>query len=123
MGLDLWFFEQMRALPDSDHYETTGYFRKVNPLLYWIDRHVGQVYNRNLMEITEMHLILLLSDLQSLTPDNCCAVFPTIEGFFYGYTDYGEAYWQDIHTLTRWVKETLDTFDFDKNRLLFYAWW
>ncbi|EPM3135429.1 hypothetical protein ACVRUF_002954 [Cronobacter turicensis] len=76
-----------------------------------------------LSEVKKAHLQALLSDLQSLTPDNCGAVYPTIDSFFYGYTDYGEHYWKDVRAVTRWVKETLETFDFERDRLLFYAWW
>lgn len=100
-----------------------GYFRKVNPLLKWVDKHVGLVRNQVLLEVTKAHLQALLSDLQSLTPDNCGAVYPTIEDFFYGYTDYGEHYWKDVRAVTLWVKETLETFDFERDRLMFYAWW
>lgn len=123
MGLDIYFFQRAKGRPDADEYDKVGYFRKVNTLLNWVDKHVGKVRNQVLMEVTKEQLAALLNDLQSLTPDNCGAVFPTIDSFFYGYTDYGEAYWQDARAVTRWVKETLETFDFERNRLLFYAWW
>lgn len=76
-----------------------------------------------LLEVTKAHLQALLSDLQSPTPDNCGAVYPTIDGFFYGYTGYGERYWKDVRAVTHWVKETLETFDFERDKLMFYAWW
>ncbi|ELY7488245.1 hypothetical protein SOJ85_000890 [Cronobacter turicensis] len=123
MGLDIFFFEQAKNAPDDGQYARVGYFRKVNTLLNWIDKHVALVRNQVLSEVTKAHLQALLSDLQSLTPDNCGAVYPTIDSFFYGYTDYGEHYWKDVRAFTRWVKETLETFDFERDRLLFYAWW
>lgn len=123
MGLDIYFFQRAKGKPDADEYDKVGYFRKVNTLLNWFDKHVGKVRNQVLMEVTKEQLAALLNDLQSLTPDNCGAVFPTIDGFFYGYTDYGEHYWKDVRAVTHWVKETLETFDFKNNRLLFYAWW
>ncbi|HCL5250688.1 TPA: hypothetical protein N2G30_000770 [Salmonella enterica] len=123
MGLDIFFFERAKNAPEDGQYARVGYFRKVNPLLNWVDKHVGLVSNQVLLEVTQAHLQTLLSDLQSLTPDNCGAVYPTIDGFFYGYTDYGEHYWKDVRAVTRWLKETLETFDFEQNRLLFYAWW
>lgn len=83
MGLDIFFFEQAKNAPDDGQYARVGYFRKVNPLLNWIDKHVGLVRNQVLSEVTKAHLQALLSDLQSLTPDNCGAVYPTIDGFFY----------------------------------------
>ncbi|EOI2259035.1 hypothetical protein [Enterobacter cloacae] len=123
MGLDIFFFEQAKSAPDDGRYTRVGYFRKVNPLLNWVDKHVGLVHNEVLSEVTKAHLQALLSDLQSLTPDNCGAVYPTTDGCFYGDTDYGETYWQDVRAVARWVKETLDTFDFERDRLMFYAWW
>jgi len=123
MGLDIYFFSQAKNASVDSQPGRVGYFRKVNALLNWVDKHVGLVRNQIPLEMTKAHLQALQSTLQSLTPDNRSTVFPTIEGFFYGYTDYGEAYWQDVRTLTSWVQEMLDTFDFERNRLLFYAWW
>lgn len=80
MGLDLFFSNGQNA-PDESQYARVGYFRKVNPLLKWVDEHVGLVRNQVLLEVTKAHLQALLSDLQSLTPDNCGAVYPTIDGF------------------------------------------
>ena len=108
MGLDLFFFERAKNAPDESQYDRVGYFRKVNPLLKWVDKHVGLVRNEVLLEVTKAHLQ---------------ALYPTIDGFFYGYTDYGEHYWKDVRAVTHWVKETLETFDFELDRLMFYAWW
>ncbi|WP_275166217.1 hypothetical protein [Citrobacter koseri] len=70
MGLDIFFFERAKNTPDDGQYARVGYFRKVNPLLNWIDKHVGLVRNQVLLEITKAHLQAFLSDLQSLTPDS-----------------------------------------------------
>ncbi|RPH30234.1 hypothetical protein EHN07_03790 [Buttiauxella warmboldiae] len=123
MGLDIYFFQQAKDKPDAGEYDEVGYFRKVNPLLNWIDNHVGKVRNQVLIEVTKAQLAALLNDLQRLTPDNCGEVYPTLDGFFYGNTGYDETYWQDARAVTDWVKATLETFDSANNRLLFYAWW
>lgn len=123
MGLDIYFLGQAKNAPADCQPARVGYFRKVNPLLNWVDKHVGLVRNQLPLEMAKAHLQALQDDLQSLTPDNCGTVFPTIDGFFYGYTTYGETYWQDVRAVTCWVKETLETFDFEQDRLLFYAWW
>lgn len=123
MGLDIYFLGQAKNAPADGQPARVGYFRKVNPLLNWVDKHVGLVRNQLPLEVTRGHLQALQNDLQHLTPDNCGTLFPTIDGFFYGYTDYGETYWQDVRAVTCWVRETLETFDFERNRLLFYAWW
>lgn len=41
MGLDLFFFERAKNAPDESQYARGGYFRKVNPFLKWVDKHVG----------------------------------------------------------------------------------
>lgn len=46
MGLDLFFFERAKNAPDESQYARVGYFRKVNPLLKWVDEHVGLVRNQ-----------------------------------------------------------------------------
>ncbi|EOI5885288.1 MULTISPECIES: hypothetical protein [Citrobacter] len=56
MGLDLFFFERAKNAPDESQYARVGYFRKVNPLLKWVDKHVGLVRNQVLLEVTKAHL-------------------------------------------------------------------
>lgn len=46
MGLDIFFFEKAKNAPDDGQYVRAGYFREVNPLINWVDKHVGTVRNR-----------------------------------------------------------------------------
>ncbi len=46
-------FERAKNAPDESQYARVGYFRKVNPLLKWVDEHVGLVRNQVLLEVTK----------------------------------------------------------------------
>lgn len=41
MGLDTFFFERAKNAPDESQYARVGYFRKLNPLLKWVDNTLG----------------------------------------------------------------------------------
>ncbi|HDS0567830.1 TPA: hypothetical protein ACH74J_005578, partial [Escherichia coli] len=100
-----------------------GYFRKVNPLIAWFEKHCGPLENAVERPVSRTELEALLSDLECLTPENCREFFPTTEGFFFGSQEYDQYYWKDVEDVKSWVRSTLDSFDFERKILLLWAWW
>jgi hypothetical protein len=123
MGLDIYLLAQSKHPSGADQYAKVGDFRKVNALFGWVETHTGPIENQVTREITKAHLNALNQDLQSLTPETCATLFPCVDGFFFGSTEYDTDYWQTVATLIRWIDAMLATFDFENDRLLFYAWW
>lgn len=118
MGLDI----TMSYRPKSDYAELTT-FAYNNPLFAWVEKHVLEIDNDTEVLITQENLQKLSETLKQLNKTNCCQLFPVDDDFYYGVQEYNEDYWNCVAELTVWVKETLDTFDFEKNNLLFTAWW
>ena len=50
-------------------------------------------------------------------------LLPTQDGFFFGSTLYDEYYLDDLRSTVSQINKILDTTDFDKQELMFYAWW
>lgn len=50
-------------------------------------------------------------------------ILPTQEGFFFGPTEYNEFYYNDIILTLEKVNELLENFDFENEKLFYYAWW
>lgn len=118
MGLDIYLYEAKKS-----EQKKVGYFRKDNAFLHWVDTHVKEVENCVDITISKEQLKALQNTLLTLTKENCAENFPTQNGFFYGSTDYDEWYWDGVEELKQWVKETLQTFNFEENNLIFHAWW
>jgi hypothetical protein len=122
MGLDIYFFAREKNSTQTERTEV-GYFRKVNALVGWIESHVGSVENCEELLIQRTHLEILHDDLERLTSQNCTEVFPTCEGFFFGSQDYGDWYWKDVDEVKTWCSRILESFDFERRTLVFWAWW
>ncbi|WP_416776460.1 hypothetical protein ACNFJN_15670 [Xenorhabdus budapestensis] len=123
MGLDIHFFSGEKTKKCADRDIEMGYFRKVNPLLYWIDRNVQSVDNCKEVLIPKHKLEELLADLNRLTKENCIQVYPTADGFFYGSIQYDQDYWSDVERVKNWINSLLKSFDFNKYNLFLWAWW
>ncbi|EBV7459757.1 hypothetical protein ACSDUA_003042 [Escherichia coli] len=128
MGLDIFFLGRDRvcvtdAVVSVPETREVGYFRKVNPLIAWFEKHCGPIENAVERPVSRTELEALLSDLECLTPENCREFFPTTEGFFFGSQEYDQYYWKDVEDVKSWVRSTLDSFDFERKILLLWAWW
>lgn len=120
MGLDIFFFSQKHG---STQLQEIGYFRKVNPLVAWFSQHVEPVENCANIEVQKEQLEFLLATLDKLDPINCFELFPTIDGFFFGSTDYDDDYWESVNEVKAFISKTLQDFDFSNAKLIFHAWW
>ncbi|HGH3485279.1 TPA: hypothetical protein ACJK05_002766 [Salmonella enterica subsp. enterica serovar Thompson] len=82
MGLDIFFLGRDRvcvtdAVVSVPETREVGYFRKVNPLIAWFEKHCGPIENAVERPVSRTELEALLSDLECLTPENCREFFPT----------------------------------------------
>jgi hypothetical protein len=127
MGLDLYFYAKQKVT--GGHSDTTdagleiGYFRKFNALFHWVETHIQPIENCVDIPVSKKDLIKLQETLNQLTPQNCTDLFPTQNGFFFGSTDYDEAYWGDVGDLKILLDKILGYFDFTHEQIYFHAWW
>lgn len=118
MNLDIHLFQFAKK-----NMHEVGFFCKVNALLNWIDNNIMTVECNVHIEITKENLQKLLSDLNRLNVNNCTEVFPTIEDFVYGFTEYDACYWESVNQIRHWANELMASFDFEQNTLYFHAQW
>lgn len=94
-----------------------------NALLNWFDNHLMELQSGAIIELTEQTLLELVSDLDRVCANNCEQVFPTIPQFVHGASEYDEVYWQQVAQLRIELKQLLDSFDFNQQRLFLQGRW
>lgn len=56
-------------------------------------------------------------------PEVAEELLPSQSGFFFGSTNYDSYYLEDLQNTVEQIDEVLATTDFDKEDLVYYAWW
>lgn len=99
MGLDINFIKTKRI----------GYFRKVNFLVRFFKDRGYYINNMTLIPIDKEDAEELLTRCSIVLEDHSKAdeLLPTIDGFFFGNTEYNEAYFQDVAEVKDYIQLTL----------------
>lgn len=101
------------------------YFRKVNLLIPWVERTLGvEVEDTEEYELTKAHLESLLSYVDTVLSDFSRAeeLLPTQEGFFFGSTEYGDWYKEDLEQIKTDIGDLVSKMG-DDDTATFWAWW
>ena len=119
MGLDL-FFSKTRT-------DELGYFRKVNFLVKYFEGLGFDVEDQIPININKYDAEDLLNrcDLVLEEPDKASELLPTMDGFFFGNTDYNEHYFYDVKKVRDFLKDILiPEFDnLDENEQITFTTW
>lgn len=101
MGLDIFFTKRK-----SDN---IGYFRKVNFLVKYFEDLGFDVENQTPFAVSKEDIEVLLSRCKQVLKNHDLAeeLLPTMEGFFFGSTDYDEAYFDDVKRVRDYIKNDL----------------
>lgn len=94
--------------------EEAGSWRKANAIHRWFVEHVQDGNDDcGLYQVTQQQLRELLRRVETVLahPDVAADVLPTQAGFFFGSTDYGEGYLDDIRQTQRILKAALEDED------------
>ena len=99
MGLDIFFSKSL----------TIGYFRKVNFLVKYFENLGFDVEHQLPFTITKEDVEILLSRCNQVLEDNSKApeLLPTMEGFFFGSTDYDEYYFDNVKQVKEFLENRL----------------
>ena len=99
MGLDIFFSKS----------STIGYFRKVNFLVKYFENLGFDVEHQLPFTITKEDAEILLSRCNQVLEDNSKApeLLPTMEGFFFGSTDYDEYYFNEVKQVKEFLENRL----------------
>lgn len=98
-------------------------FSNNSPLIAWVEKHITPIDNDVDVLISQENLQKLNDTLDQLNEANHQELFPVEDDLSFVVEDYTEDYWLHVAELKKWVKDTLNTFDFEKNELLLAAWW
>lgn len=118
MGLDIFF----------EKHKVVGYFRKVNFLVKYFESLGFDVEHQTPLYITKEQAIELRNRCQMVLDDHSQAeeLLPTMDGFFFGSTDYDEYYFEDVEQVLKYCEETLlpmfDELD-DRESIYFSTWY
>ena len=96
----------------EDIVEEIGYWRKANAVHQWFVSNVQEGEDDcKGYYVSREQLIELLSICKKIkenpTPENCEELLPTQEGFFFGSTQYGDGYMNDINETITIIESAL----------------
>lgn len=94
--------------------EDAGYWRKANAIHRWFVEHVqGGHDDCELYQVTHAQLSQLLRTVSTVLahPELAVELLPTQAGFFFGATDYGEGYRDDLKETKRILDAALSDED------------
>ena len=100
-------------------------FRKVNLLIPWVERTLGvEVENCKTYKLSKSNLESLLADVDTVSNDISKAqeLLPTRTGFFFGSSDYGGCYRQDLDQIKTDIGELVSKME-EGDTAEFWAWW
>lgn len=103
-------------------FNDVGYWRKANQIHKWFVENVQEgIDNCQLSMVTKDKLEELYEIVNEVKDDSYKAaeLLPTASGFFFGSTEYGEWYQEDVKTTLTILETLLNSTDFD-NEVIFY---
>jgi hypothetical protein len=120
MGLDIFFYRVKK--------KEVGYFRKVNFLVNFFEKRGFDTPNQTPLQIHRKDAEELLDACNQVLADHSKApeLLPTMEGFFFGETDYDDLYFGDVLDVKIWVTDKLlPAFDKleDDESIYFETWY
>lgn len=107
-------------------FEEVGYWRKANAIHRWFVENVQDgVDDCGKYEVEKEKLEELLAyckeDLEDMS--RAKELLPTMEGFFFGSTEYDEWYFEDIKDTIKILEKVLEETDFDRQMITYQSSW
>jgi hypothetical protein len=101
MGLDIYFEKKIS--------KEIGYFRKVNFLVKFFEERGFDVECQTPLRIDKNDAEELLDCCNKVLENHDLAeeLLPTMEGFFFGSTEYDEYYFDDVQDVKDYIEQTL----------------
>ena len=116
-----------RIKPDGDSYivvTEAGYWRKANQVHNWFVKNVQDgVDNCGTYNVSRETLSQLLDDCNKVVNESCdpADVLPSVDGFFFGGTDYDEWYYEDVANTVQKLEPMVDEYCHGTSYGLYYC--
>ena len=129
MGLDMYLFRVKMNADISDGITASGgeelmYWRKANQIREWFCTHLDDFHDNGTTEVPKEKLEELANTIGSVLNDRSRTnELPTSSGFFFGSQEYDEWYWSDLESTYKELNDILKSFDFDKDRIIYWEWY
>lgn len=103
-----------------------AYWRKANAIHHWFEVKVAgrDIENCEEIQLTKDNLIELIADCKAVLKNKKLAseILPTESGFFFGSTEYDDAYFDDLKSTIEMCQNIVDTWD-DDCSYRYNGWW
>lgn len=119
-----WFVENIQnGNDDCNYYEVKNY--DIEDLLNTCEKVYESLKDKETITKTEKYGNEIYSKQIYTENDSKLAreLLPTVEGFFFGETDYDEYYFEVLGETIEKLKDILKNFDFDNNYLIYGSSW
>lgn len=128
MGLDMYLTSRSENDRAKANYyadwAVLAYWRKFNALHSWFVRNVqNNVDDCGAYPVSRAQLVELIELLKQAQHTQDASLLPTQSGFFFGCTEYDDYYWRAVDRAIPKLTEILNTFDFEKDELLYTSSW
>jgi hypothetical protein len=106
------------------HVEEVWVGRKENHIHAYFEGEVGEMENCGYLRVEREHIERLVDRLKQVVADHemAGAALPTQAGFFFGGTEYGEYYFNDVEAELEEFKVVLENWD-PYGIYVYWAWW
>lgn len=127
MGLDMYLIKKSEA--DSkvkSNEDVVLYWRKANQIHHWFVKNIQEGEDRcEIYEVTHHDLKRLYNCCRSALrqKDRAPDLMPTLEGFFFGSTEYDKYFFHELKRTTDELNSILTSFDFNNEKLYYTSWW
>ena len=123
MGLDQFLYRSRINNLGEHEYEQIYYWRKENQINHFFETRIdGGVINCEMHEVTKQDLIDLVDLCKYVIkhPEEGPNVLPTMEGFIFGSTDYGDWYLESCASTIENLEKIIEN---DYNDEYYYSVW
>lgn len=126
MGLDMYLYMKNKNEERGEMHEIM-HWRKANQIRNWFLHNLDNFdYDDDCgyYEVTKEQLIALKEDCLTVLNDHSAVdIMPTLDGFFFGSTEYDEWYFSQLKYTVERIEEILELLDFNEFDVYYSEWY
>lgn len=127
VGLDMYLIKKTEGHSNLRFNENVVlYWRKANQIHHWFVQNIQKGEDKcEIYEVTQHDLTRLYNSCRAALrqKDRASDILPTLEGFFFGSTEYDKYFFYELKRTKDELKSILTTFDFNNEKLYYTSWW